>query len=205
MNEATPAWRLRGTHAMACNCDYGCPCAFNAKPTYGSCEAVVAVSIDEGTYGDVDLAGLSFVGVGAWPGPLHEGDGRVVLHLPAGLGDDQRTALEAVATGRAGGPWGVLMGTATAGVEVREAAVEYVAAGADTVIRAGDDVEVTFGPIRNPVTGAEHRVSTMLHTGLLTNRQDQYGSQVNRVSVDGIAWDVSQRAAIEMPIEWSGP
>jgi hypothetical protein len=97
------------------------------------------------------------------------------------------------------------MGTATAGVEVREAPLEYAAAGADTIIRVDGDVDVAYEPIRNPVTGAEHGASTMLPTGLLTNRQDQYSSNRNRVSVDGINWDVSQRAAIEMPIEWSGP
>jgi hypothetical protein len=201
----TPTWRLSGTHAMACNCDYGCPCAFNARPTYGPCEAVVAVSVDEGSYGDVDLAGLQWVGVGAWPGPLHEGNGRAVIYLPPGLPDDRRDAVEALATGRAGGPWSILVGTATAGVDVREAAFEYVAAGPATTIRVGREVELAYAPIRNPVTGAEHRVSTLLHTGLLTNRQDQYASNVNRVAVDGIRWDVSERAAIEMPISWSGP
>jgi hypothetical protein len=24
----------------ACNCDWGCPCQFNAKPTHGNCEGV---------------------------------------------------------------------------------------------------------------------------------------------------------------------
>lgn len=205
MKEATPAWRLTGTHAMACNCEYGCPCAFNARPTYGPCEAVVAITVDDGAYGDVDLAGLQWVGVGAWPGPLHEGGGRVVVYLPPGLDEEQRFAIEAIATGRAGGPWGILMGTATAGVEVRESSFDYVAAGAATTIRVGDDVEVEYEPIRNPVTGAEHRVATLLETGLLTNRQDQYSSKVNRVEVDGISWDVSRRTAIEMPISWSGP
>lgn len=203
--ETTPAWRLSGTHVMACNCDYGCPCAFNAKPTYGPCEAVVAVSVTEGSYGDVDLAGLQWVGVGAWPGPLHEGDGRAVLYLDPELPSEQREAIEALATGRAGGPWSILMGTATAGVEVREAPFTYEAGGPGTRIRVGDEVEVAFEPIRNPVSGAEHHASTLLHTGLLTDRQDQYSSAVNRVAVDGLRWDVSQRAAIEMPIDWSGP
>lgn len=205
MKQATPSWHLTGTHVMACNCNYGCPCAFNARPTYGPCEGVIAVSITEGSYGDVDVAGLRWIGVGTWPGPLHEGNGRVVIFVDAGLEDDQRTAIEELATGRAGGPWGILMGTATAGVEVREANLDYVAAGPETAVSVGDEIELEFEPIRNPVTGNEHHVSTLLHTGLLTNRQDQYSSKVNRVDVDGLSWDLSGRAAIEMPISWTGP
>ena len=28
-------WELKGTVVVACNCDYGCPCNFNAPPTNG--------------------------------------------------------------------------------------------------------------------------------------------------------------------------
>jgi hypothetical protein len=31
-------WKLKGTVLIACNCDYGCPCNFNALPTHGHCE-----------------------------------------------------------------------------------------------------------------------------------------------------------------------
>ena len=37
------------------NCDYGCPCQFNALPTDGTCRAVVAWQIGEGYCGDVRL------------------------------------------------------------------------------------------------------------------------------------------------------
>src|SRR3712207_7833229 len=36
--ETRTAWRLSGTLLIACNCDYGCPCNFNARPTQGKCE-----------------------------------------------------------------------------------------------------------------------------------------------------------------------
>ena len=35
---AAEPWHLSGTVFIACNCDYGCPCNFNARPTHGSCE-----------------------------------------------------------------------------------------------------------------------------------------------------------------------
>ena len=59
-----------------CNCSYGCPCQFNALPTYGFCEAMVAISISGGYYGDVRLDGLNIAVVFQWPGPIHEGKGK---------------------------------------------------------------------------------------------------------------------------------
>ncbi|MBI3028769.1 MAG: DUF1326 domain-containing protein [Candidatus Rokubacteria bacterium] len=35
---AATAWEVKGTITLACNCDWGCPCNFNARPTYGHCE-----------------------------------------------------------------------------------------------------------------------------------------------------------------------
>jgi hypothetical protein len=34
-------WEIRTIELANCNCAYGCPCQFNAYPTYGKCEAVV--------------------------------------------------------------------------------------------------------------------------------------------------------------------
>ena len=46
-------WRLKGREFANCNCDYGCPCQFNALPTHGICEAAVGYQFDEGHHGDV--------------------------------------------------------------------------------------------------------------------------------------------------------
>ena len=44
-------WQIEGEEIGSCNCDWGCPCQFNALPTHGNCEAVVAVQIDQGRHG----------------------------------------------------------------------------------------------------------------------------------------------------------
>ena len=38
MTETATRWQLQGTVGVACNCDYGCPCNFNALPSKGKCE-----------------------------------------------------------------------------------------------------------------------------------------------------------------------
>ena len=68
-------WRMKGRYIKNCNCAYGCPCDFNARPTQGPCEGMAGMRIDEGHFGDVKLDGLHWAANYHWPGPLHEGNG----------------------------------------------------------------------------------------------------------------------------------
>jgi hypothetical protein len=48
---STPAktpWRIVGEQIGSCNCAWGCPCQFNALPTYGQCEGLNGSHIREG-------------------------------------------------------------------------------------------------------------------------------------------------------------
>lgn len=60
-------WHLRGLYLDSCNCDWGCPCQFNANPTHGNCEGLSAIHITEGKYGDVKLDRLNFIWIVSWP------------------------------------------------------------------------------------------------------------------------------------------
>ena len=42
------SWSLKGTVLVACNCDYGCPCNYNARPTTGDCEGGWMWIVDKG-------------------------------------------------------------------------------------------------------------------------------------------------------------
>ena len=61
-------WYMEGPWIKNCNCDPGCPCDFNANPTHGHCQGIVAMKIEKGHFGDVDLSGLAWGGVASWPG-----------------------------------------------------------------------------------------------------------------------------------------
>jgi len=76
---AEPKWKLQVEQLMACNCNWGCPCSFDAPPTYGRCETALAYRIAKGSYGGVALDGLKFILVAAWPKAIHLGHGRGVL------------------------------------------------------------------------------------------------------------------------------
>ncbi|MGB7637241.1 MAG: DUF1326 domain-containing protein [Nitrososphaeraceae archaeon] len=54
-------WKMHTYYLDACNCDWGCPCQFNAKPTHGNCEGLSGIHIIDGNYygdDDVTLDGL---------------------------------------------------------------------------------------------------------------------------------------------------
>jgi hypothetical protein len=38
--KAKTKWQTEVYYLDSCNCDWGCPCQFNAKPTHGNCEGV---------------------------------------------------------------------------------------------------------------------------------------------------------------------
>ena len=75
MTDMTP-WQLQALEVLTCNCAFGCPCQFNALPTEGHCRAGIGYLIERGRFGDTDLAGVSFAGLFAWPGPIHHGQWR---------------------------------------------------------------------------------------------------------------------------------
>ena len=55
-----PSWKVHAYFLDACNCDWGCPCQFNANPTHGNCEGIAGYHIITGSYGTkVKLGGLN--------------------------------------------------------------------------------------------------------------------------------------------------
>ena len=54
----TTKWKYQAEMINACNCDWGCPCNFNAKPTNGFCEGTYGAHITSGFCGDARLDGL---------------------------------------------------------------------------------------------------------------------------------------------------
>lgn len=203
---AKPAkWRIKLEHLVACNCNVGCPCSFNAPPTYGTCEAGLASRIVDGKVNGVSLAGLKWAAALAWPGAIHDKGGRAVVYLDARARGARRDALEALAVGKAGGPWGMFMSTCTAGIEVRSSPIEFDYAGKKSSFRAGKDVVVAFDPIRNPVSGAEHHVTALMPAGFLCKREDFYTSKTMDVRAGSLAFSYPGRHTLAFTAVWKGP
>jgi hypothetical protein len=189
---------------MACNCAWGCPCSFESPPTHGTCEAADANRITEGKYGDVSLNGLKWAFVAKWPGPLHKGGGTGVVFIEPDVKGARREALEAIATGRAGSPWGIIMSTVTAGLKVETVPIEFKFAGKNSYFRAGNNV-VEFAAMRNPVTKEEHFATLKLPTGLLTSSEDFFTTRTFNVSAGEIRLRYPGHNALAFKTTWKGP
>lgn len=157
-------WEIKALEFVNCNCAYGCPCQFNALPTHGNCQAVGGFDITEGRFGDVRLDGLRAVGVLKWPGPIHEGRGEALMMIDERADEAQRKALVAILSGEETVPgktvWNVFASTLE---RIHDPVFRKIEIEVDIEKRRGRIkveglVEVNGVPIRNPVTGAEHRV-----------------------------------------------
>src|SRR5271170_4726347 len=91
-------WEIQGSELVNCNCAYGCPCQFNALPTKGYCDAMGAIAVDKGHYGDVRLDGLKIGFVFRWPGPIRKGKCQAIVDAKASA--PQREALLKIMSGQ---------------------------------------------------------------------------------------------------------
>lgn len=168
-NGRTP-WRLTGHHAGSCNCIWACPCQFNAGPTHGHCEALLAWEITEGNFGDVALDGVRFGVAVHWPGAIHEGNGVAQIVVGEGASDEQRDAILAILSGEQGGTFFEIIASVLS--EVREPVVAPIELDVDRdarrgTFRLGGVGESRIEPIVNrdiPDSG-EHRVRIDLPDG----------------------------------------
>jgi len=157
-------WEIKGITFANCNCAYGCGCQFMALPDKGFCEAVAGYQFHQGHFGDVALDGLRAAVMWRWPGPVHEGDGVMQVVVDERADPRQRDALVKILSGEEteemATVWSVFSAMCPTkydplfrpilfdvNVDARQARLEIPG----LVNSVGE-------PIRNPVTGDEHRV-----------------------------------------------
>jgi hypothetical protein len=157
-------WEIKGITFANCNCAYGCGCQFMALPDKGFCEAVAGYQFHQGHFGDVPLDGLHAAVMWQWPGPVHEGNGVMQIVVDERADPRQREALVKILSGEEtedmATVWSVFSAMCPAkhdplfhpilfdvNVDARQARLEIPG----LVNSVGE-------PIRNPVTGDEHRV-----------------------------------------------
>lgn len=195
-------WHLDGTIIIACNCDYGCPCNFNAPPSRGKCEGGWVWKIEEGAVGDVRVGGLAMAVYADWPGAIHDGGGKAVAWIDERADEQQREALTRLLRGRLGGPWGIFINTYDlAGPEPARFDVDF--ADYDTRLQIGEAVVLELAKIRNPVSHAEVHPEMILPEGIVVKRGRLAASKHFEVR-DAVRFDHSGRYAAFGPFSYAG-
>lgn len=164
-------WEIQGSELINCNCSYGCPCQFNALPTHGNCEAMGGIAIDKGHYGNVRLDGLKIGVVFQWPGAVHEGKGKCQPVVDVKASPEQREALLKIMAGQDSEPFATMFAVYASTMEkVFDPIFTKIEYDVDVdarrgKVRAEGVFELEAEPIRNPVSGNEHRARIDLPHG----------------------------------------
>jgi hypothetical protein len=164
-------WRINGFDFSTCNCDYGCPCQFNALPTNGNCRAGVGFHVTQGHFGEIAIDGLNFGGLFAWPGPIHEGGGEALPIVDERATPAQREALLKIMSGQETDPGATFFQVFFSMLsKVHEPVFRPIRFSCDlekgeAMFEVPGLVTARAEPIRNPVTGAPHRARVQIENG----------------------------------------
>jgi hypothetical protein len=168
---STP-WFLSGPSYGSCNCDHGCPCQFESRPTGDSCRGFEAAEISEGHFGAIRLDGLRFVMLYAWPGAIFEGKGELQAVIDERAEAEQREALLTILSGgeteEGKTHWWVFRAMSDRMHETLFRKIDFsVDITARTASLSVPGVISSNGePIKSPVNGEAHRVRIDLPNGI---------------------------------------
>lgn len=152
------AWQISGDYFETCNCDYVCPCIYTnlaGEPTHGDCHFAMVFHINQGTYRNTPLDGLTFIVAGYTPGIMGQGNGSFGLIIDDQASPAQRDAIATIATGQAGGPMAALgpVFTTFDGVESRP--IQFTKNGLQRSVSAANMVDEAVHGVESVVQPGE--------------------------------------------------
>jgi hypothetical protein len=188
-------WRLNGDWIKNCSCAFGCPCDFNARPTQGNCKGLLGMRVEQGHFGDTKLDGLSFFVVVDFPGPLHEGNGTVQAIIDERATPGQRDALFQILSGKNSAEGTIfhifsLIVSKMLDPVFAPIAVDFDMDGRTARVSIPGVLETESKPIRNPVTGAEHRIQVVMPEGFEHRKAEIASARIE--SMGGIKFSVPE-------------
>ncbi|WP_255194536.1 DUF1326 domain-containing protein [Natronobeatus ordinarius] len=185
-----PDWTIAGEFFEACNCAPPCQCLYFELPDDGVCTGALFWHIEDGSYGDADVSGLT-VGLLLYEqGVLLEGGWDTVVLIDEAATAEQTEALESIFLGRAGGLLGAVADLVDEVKAVSRVPITYSAEDGRVSMAAGDVVTVEldtlegFGDVPgevspHPLTPPTERATTGTSSTATVSYDEQF------------SWDVS--------------
>jgi hypothetical protein len=197
-------WSIEADFIQACNCDYGCPCEFEAPPTTGFCQGMGAYRISKGNYGDVKLDGLGLGLALHFPAAMHKGNGTGVMFIDERATPQQREALMTITSGKAGGmPFEAFAVIFSKWLDTIYVPFTFQFNGQTASVKAGDKMSVQLEPIRNPVSGEPEKIRIEHESGFIWKSGEAVSAKENRVNVPSMTFSYPSKAGFIAKVKYS--
>ena len=207
MATQTATWRISGEYFENCNCDVVCPCEISTKgglqasPTQGYCDVFLAFHIEDGRFGDVDLAGLNVVLAVHTPGPMAEGNWTAAAYLDERASTEQQQALGAIFGGAAGGPPGAIAPLITDLRDPKVVSIIYESEGKQRRVRIPGILDSTVQAVPGGGNPDEPIVKRNAHP-LFPELVQAYGVRTTYTD-HGFTWDNTGKNGDYASFTWS--
>ncbi|MBI4611559.1 MAG: DUF1326 domain-containing protein [Candidatus Rokubacteria bacterium] len=205
-------WRISGEYLENCNCEFLCPCLLGprnerggavARPTEGHCDVPLVFQIQAGEYGKVRLAGTHVAVTVYTPGPMGEGNWTAGLYLDERATPEQRTALEAIFGGQAGGPMGFLSALVKTRLPTRVVPIQFGKEGRRRWARIPGVLDVEIEGIEGRDGKSEVWLENVRH--FVSRRLAAAKATRSSYRDHSFTWDNTARNGHYASFEWSGP
>ena len=198
-------WNITGEYFESCNCDLICACLVQADTPRDRCDAALAFHIDNGTYGQTKLDGLSAVLVVSFPGPgkMRNGNWTAAVYVDEKGTKEQQEALGNIFSGKAGGTPGALFtGLVSKFLGVKATPISFQINGNDRKLSIPNILDIDISAVtgrdgKEPIwaTNAAHPVSQKL--ALAASRAYSYSDH-------NLSWNTSGTNGHFAPFTWTG-
>lgn len=201
-------WHIKGQYMETCNCEMLCPCITSnlaGIPTEGDCKAAIAMRVDKGVKGGVNLDSTSFIVLMHSPGAMGAGDIKVGLIVDENASEEQVEAISAIATGADGGPMAALAPLVSEIAGVEKSPITFEQDGMNFRVTAGQLVDQSLVGVPSVSNEGEpiyientaHPVAAKLALANATN---------SRFHAFGIDWEDASgtRNGHFAPFAWEG-
>lgn len=157
------AWHMTGQLIEACSCKSACPCILGpAEPDQGWCSGALTFAIQRGESDGVNLGGRTVVWLIDLPKDFLSGNGTGRIYVDDGADPRQTQQLEAIFTGKKGGPGQVLGSLVAKWLPTETAKI---------TIDKGDGPSLTVGSVGQvrlkPIADEKGRVAKLVNAPVL--------------------------------------
>ena len=198
-----PDFHLQGVLIGACNCQWGCPCNFEAPPSEGECGGIYVWCVERGRLGGVAVDGLTWAHVAHSPGATHLGNLTALYLVDQRASSAQRIALEHfLANDPSAAPFAIFQSLTSNFLGFRYVPFTIRLDGVRSQVHIADAAELILAPMKNPVTGEDEPATLLKPKGFTSKIQELCTTAGFRVRTPGFEFDHTGRYAEFCPFEY---